>query len=369
MNESEEKEVVGRTDEPDISGKKSVTPFISSIDLVADPNTEPIEWLVDGLIPRQTVTIIAGEPGCYKTWFAICLARSVSEGESFLGRRTSKCRVYYIDKENPKSLIISRLDLTGRAQDFEFWGLWSTPEPPLLGDSAYQKIAKERPLVIFDTLLKFHTGDENSSRDMGRVSKMILKLRDAGATVLVLHHKGKSQFNNYRGSSEILGSVDVAYSLSKGSGGDKILTLNGFKNRFVPEPKLTLEVVSTDEGFFFEDISEKKERVKEFEDKERLVGLKETIERLTVDLQRYPNQSEIQARLKETDLPFHKARTLLSKGEEEYWKIIEGDKGAKLYAPIDSDGELFRFSAFQDIYKCKAEKVDMEQDDLTKGTI
>lgn len=312
---------------------KKPSPFISSIDLIVSPNSEPLKWIVEGLLPSNSVTLIAGEPGSYKTWLALSLAKSVSEGEPFLNRHTKRMKVYYIDRENPRELIINRLNMIGRAKDFIFWGLWSNPEPPQLGDISYLEIAKEKPLIIFDTLLKFHQGDENSSRDMGIVSRHLTMLRDAGATVLVLHHKGKSPLNDYRGSSEIVGGVDIAYSLSKAKEEGGILSLKGIKNRFISEPHLTIEVKSTEDTLTFDDISREKERVREFEEKEKMLEIREIIDRFYQEHERYPNQGEILERVK-TIQGRNEVVRLLNRGKGVYWNIEEGKQGSKIYIPL-----------------------------------
>src|SRR5580704_12875417 len=47
---------------------------------------EPVSWLVERMIPRAAVTLVAGEPGSYKSWLGLCLGRSVAEGAPFLER-------------------------------------------------------------------------------------------------------------------------------------------------------------------------------------------------------------------------------------------------------------------------------------------
>jgi hypothetical protein len=50
-------------------------------DEIPDPLALPaqkIEWVLDGIIPCASVTLIAGEPGSYKSWLALCLVRAVT---------------------------------------------------------------------------------------------------------------------------------------------------------------------------------------------------------------------------------------------------------------------------------------------------
>src|SRR5512141_2725624 len=61
---------------------------------------EPVSWLVERMIPRAALTLVAGEPGSYKSWLALCLGRSVAEGAPFLERACPRLPVLYLDREN-----------------------------------------------------------------------------------------------------------------------------------------------------------------------------------------------------------------------------------------------------------------------------
>jgi hypothetical protein len=87
----------------------------------------------------------------------------------------------------------------------------------------------EGPLLfIFDSFVRFHEADENSASEMRTVMGHVRALADVGSTVLLLHHRPKSQEILYRGSSDILAGVDVAFSLEKDS---DALKLVGYKDR------------------------------------------------------------------------------------------------------------------------------------------
>src|SRR5271165_3889035 len=67
------------------------------------------EWIVEGLIPRAAVTLLAGEPGSYKSWLALTLLRSVLTGGKFLERECTALDVLYLDRENPLTVVRERL--------------------------------------------------------------------------------------------------------------------------------------------------------------------------------------------------------------------------------------------------------------------
>src|SRR5204863_9522727 len=101
------------------------------------------------------------------------------------------------------------------------WGLWVSTQPPVVESGTYLKLARKyHPVFIFDSLIRFHDGDENSATDMKRPTHAFRQLCSAGATVIVLHHRGKrgiegGKSSPYRGSSEIAGACDLAFSVTK----------------------------------------------------------------------------------------------------------------------------------------------------------
>jgi hypothetical protein len=58
--------------------------------------------------------------------------------------------------------------------------------------------------------------------------------------LVALHHRGKSESSNYRGSTDILGAVDVGFKLSRTDDGLLELTTVGVKNRVGPNIRLTI---------------------------------------------------------------------------------------------------------------------------------
>ena len=44
---------------------------------------QPIEWLIDGIIPLGSVNLITSESGTGKTWVAYAIAGAVARGEGF----------------------------------------------------------------------------------------------------------------------------------------------------------------------------------------------------------------------------------------------------------------------------------------------
>src|ERR1051326_4434262 len=200
-----------------------------------------IEWLIQDVIPRGSVTLISAESGTGKTWLAYAIAGAVACGNDFAGLKVSVAiPVLYVDGENP--VVVVQRDLhdlgIGRTDHLHIWGGWSDSPPPGPNDECIQQFAREtKGLIIFDSLVQFHTGDEQSSTETRRFMNYFRELANLGATVIVLHHTGKSGTSKvYRGSSDIQASVDTAYVVTGHPRNGKLhrLNVNHFKSRIAP---------------------------------------------------------------------------------------------------------------------------------------
>jgi energy-coupling factor transporter ATP-binding protein EcfA2 len=207
-----------------------------------------IDWVVDGMIAAGAMHLITGDAGAGKSTLVSAMGHAVSRGDEFLERATSKRPVLLLDAENPIAAVGERFRRLGiESHDgFRVWGQWVGEDPPAAGgDVVMEWVARcePSPLVIIDSLIAFNPGAENDSSEMRRYLAQYRKLAAAGATVVLLHHIGKSETaRDYRGSSDIKASIDIGYKLT--NLGDcsrlSLLELKAFKQRFSVVPMLHL---------------------------------------------------------------------------------------------------------------------------------
>jgi len=68
-----------------------------------------VEWLVDGVLPRDGVLLITGEAGIGKTWMVLALAMALDGGTPWLDQfSTVATKVLMIDEESSPSLLKDR---------------------------------------------------------------------------------------------------------------------------------------------------------------------------------------------------------------------------------------------------------------------
>ncbi|MGQ9619334.1 MAG: AAA family ATPase, partial [Candidatus Aminicenantia bacterium] len=174
-----------------------------------------VEWIIKGLIPKQSIILLHGKGGIGKTWLALQLADCVSKGEPFMGLETKKEPVYYVDFENSLPLLTERVKKL-KIDDVNFWHNSNETKPPKL-DSKDFELYKELPpgLILIDTLRASMDRDENDSREMAFVMNRLKELRELGFTIILLHHTPKYSEKIYKGSTAIFDLSDHVLSLYK----------------------------------------------------------------------------------------------------------------------------------------------------------
>jgi hypothetical protein len=298
-------------------------------DVLTDLNAiEDQPWWIDGLVPMQSLVMFSAPAGSYKSTLACALGSSISAGVPFGGKTTKKGKVIYVDKENSKYVLKDRLKRMFKgSEDFALWSTFTdTPPPSLTGEGfkTYLEYAKIFDVIIFDSLRKFHRFEENSSTEMEQVMTSLLKLRENGCTIIILHHRGKNELQKYRGSEEILAATDLAYSISREK---DLITLDCIKNRFGLEDKKALKVIWND-TIRFEFVLDPWMK-KEMEELESMEGL---ISQYHEKNGIWPNQSNLVREGKAVGMAKNRMPEILSKGcEKGYWMTEMGPKGAKFY--------------------------------------
>jgi hypothetical protein len=280
-----------------------------------------VDYIVPDILPRGNVVLWTGNPGCGKSFFSLAMSVSIATGSEFLSRACVATRVLIIDKENPVQLQRQRLRTLagGRIPELKIWGGWLRDPPPMLDDVRLRTIAKEeRPVIIFDSLVRFHDADENAASEMRHVMAHVRRLADLGATVILVHHKPKSDDLLYRGSSDILAAVDMAFVLEMKGPGQ--LRLRCFKSRLSEDRTFTITANFAQGKFGLTDSS-------------FAVHQQDEVEILTEIISRSPgcstNEIERVSGLRRT-----RVLNLLHKHTGRHWRVQPGPRNAKMYYPL-----------------------------------
>ena len=191
---------------------------LSWADSVYDAS-EPLAFLVDGLITKGSVNLLVGEGGSKKTWTALDLAVCVAMGARWLDFQTEQTPVLIVDEESGPRRLRRRLfeTLNGHlvkrddAPPIAFISLSLTDLRNIDDVNALHAMIEQTRagLVIVDALADIMPGaDENAVKDVQPVFMNLRRVAElTKAAIVVIHHSNKQ--NGYRGSTAIKGAVDL----------------------------------------------------------------------------------------------------------------------------------------------------------------
>jgi hypothetical protein len=176
-----------------------------------------IRWVVKHAVPAESVGVIFGGSGTFKSFIALDMALHVAHGLPWLGRRTEEGPVLYIAAEGGAGLW-RRIEAWHRARRLRWQDAPMYVVPvglDLMQDAsrvveAAAKVGVTPTLVIVDTLSQTFSGEENSAnevagylRELGTMFRLTWQ-----AAVAVVHHSGHQATERPRGSSAIRANVD-----------------------------------------------------------------------------------------------------------------------------------------------------------------
>ena len=208
---------------------KTYKPFkIESWQSVKD---EPVNWLVEGVIPEKSFVALYGPPASFKSFIAMDIAECIASGREWLGNKINGTGpVLYIAGEGhggigariaaikqhhntpddaPIYVIRSQINLRSSVDDFLAL--------IVAIDELVKELGVDLRMIVIDTLARaFGGGNENSSDDMGAFIQATGKIQNRyRCSLMLLHHAGKDTTKGLRGHSSLLGAVDTQMEIMR----------------------------------------------------------------------------------------------------------------------------------------------------------
>ncbi|MFN4128948.1 MAG: AAA family ATPase [Paracoccaceae bacterium] len=197
--------------------------FFSASNLKGKP-VPPREWLVEGLVPSRTVTLLGGDGGTGKSLLALQLALASVTGGPWITNPVNGGPVVYFSAEDDEDELHRRLDdilqatgctyddvpdliLASYAGKDALLATQATPTAPLQPTQLYKRLdarmaAVKPALLVLDTLADLFPGNEN---DRAQARQFIGLLRALsikhGCAVVLLAHPSLSGLNSGSGTS------------------------------------------------------------------------------------------------------------------------------------------------------------------------
>lgn len=193
--------------------------------------TEP-EYLVNGILERDTLSAIFGESGSAKSFFTIDLLASIATGCSFHGRQVEEAPCIYLCGEGNRAIKRRLVAWEKGRVSLDGAPLFVSNRAAILPDELAEKelvmavdvIVQETGqvpgVIAFDTLARSLNGDENSNTDMGAfiLAADSLRRRYDGCAVVLVHHTGHQDKGRMRGASALRGALDLEILVQKDGG-------------------------------------------------------------------------------------------------------------------------------------------------------
>jgi hypothetical protein len=218
----------------------------------------PREYIVDGLFPLPSLSIVYGSPGSLKSMLMQDLAVCVASGQDWPGpldktvKHSYQCEqapVLWVDVDNGRDRLERRWAALAAGRQVGHDAplhYVSFPVPPLVTsdeESIDRLIATVwqlgARLVVVDNLGTVSGGsDENSSAMVGVMSGLRQTAEATNCAAIAIHHRTKGDSNRagntLRGHSSIEGAVDLALMIEREEGSSTV-TLRSTKSRDTQE--------------------------------------------------------------------------------------------------------------------------------------
>lgn len=200
-----------------------------------------VKWLIKGAVPDDSVGMVFGASGTFKSFVALDQALHIAHGLQWMGRKTRQGTVVYLAAEGGAGIhrrVAAWHQRHGLALATNFF-VCITPLVLSLSEHV-EFLAKqieglaERPaLVVVDTLSQTFDGDENSATDIANYLRhMNSDIRAKfNCCVEVIHHSGHAATERPRGSSAITANVDFMLGMFKPDAGSLVARLETIKQK------------------------------------------------------------------------------------------------------------------------------------------
>ncbi len=183
---------------------------------------DTVTWTVKGVIPSESLGLIFGGSGTFKSFIALDMALHVAHGLPWLGRRTVEGPVLYLAAEGGAGLW-RRIDAWHRARRLRWQDapMYVIPVPvdlmkdAMLVTEAALSAGVTPILAVIDTLSQTFSGEENSANEVSAyLAELGLMLRaNWRAAIAVIHHSGHQSTERPRGSSALRANVDWMFGV------------------------------------------------------------------------------------------------------------------------------------------------------------
>ena len=205
------------------AASSQVLPQLPQTVAQVEAETEPISFVVDGLLMAGGTTLLVAPPKQGKSTLAKQLAVAVAKGETVLNRNVKHGAVLYYQMEEHKAWTSSTLRTMGLGDDDPLLLVFERPNQGRSIETLRATL-RQHPgtaLLVLDMMAKVvNVDDLNDYAQVTAQLEPLTKLaRETGVSILLLHHSRKDAtgdpINVALGSTALTGNVDIIAGLSR----------------------------------------------------------------------------------------------------------------------------------------------------------
>ena len=203
---------------------------IESLGELFEAQIDEEEWLLDKIVPRVGFAIIAGASAVGKSFLALSIAKAIASGNKWLEKYEvdKPERVLFVDKENERASFKKRArGLKMQDVKDKIYRIVSPEVFDLAGDGKekFSEFAKDLSafvnlydiqLIVFDSLVDFMEGDENSAADTMFFFNAIRELLPGRAILFPAHYTKTSKLDSRTPLERIAGSRNLGAQITSG---------------------------------------------------------------------------------------------------------------------------------------------------------
>ena len=188
-----------------------------------DIELPPPRFIVQDLIPEDTVGMIVAKGSSLKTWMALSVGIAVSNGQPWLGKfMVEKCNVLIVDFESGQWQLRDRARILGRHRSPGL-GHASFPNARIDDEGFWRKLAllcrtRKIGLVLIDSFAAGATGVDENDANAAKPLHLAARFTEVSkSAVVVIHHAKKGESGDerdlVRGTGAIYAGLDWAVTM------------------------------------------------------------------------------------------------------------------------------------------------------------
>lgn len=184
--------------------------------------------VIDGLLGPNTLTVLFGESGAGKSFFAVDMAAHIAAAKDWRGYQVTPGPILYVAAERPQETEnrfiawarhhqVPRLEVMVTSTPIDLLDPGgSTGEIVHMIEQMAADTGNKVPMIVVDTLARSMVGgNENSGEDVSQLVANLDYIREkTGVAVLLVHHAGKDASKGARGWSGLKAAADAEIELT-----------------------------------------------------------------------------------------------------------------------------------------------------------